>query len=503
MFKQTGVPDNAGVVIIGSGFSGLAMAVELKRAGREDFVVLERANDVAGTWRDNTYPGCACDVPSHLYSFGFAPNSEWSSTFSPQPEIHAYIRRVAEEQGLMPHIRFGIEVESAEWDDDACEWRLQTSGGQMTAAAIASAAGPLSEPAIPDIPGLGDFKGTIFHSATWDHDHDLAGERVAVVGTGASAIQFVPQIQPKVAQLHLFQRTPPWIMPRPDRPITKLERFLYRRWPATQIAMRNAIYWGRESFAIPMLHHRLSKIIEKAGRRHLERQVKDPELRARLTPDYAPGCKRILVSNDYLPSLDKPNVEVVTDRIAQIREHSVVDANGVEREVDTIILGTGFHVTDLPIADRVRGRDGRTLAEHWDGTLSALRGTTVAGFPNLFFVLGPNTGLGHTSVVLMAEAQAGYIRQALEHMDRAGVAAIEPRQQAQDAWNEEIQRKSQGTVWLNGGCDSWYIDRNGKNSTLWPDHTFRFFSAVKRFQPSEYRIVPASVPAPAPAEVAA
>jgi cation diffusion facilitator CzcD-associated flavoprotein CzcO len=322
---------------------------------------------------------------------------------------------------------------------------------------------------------------------------------VAVIGTGASAIQFVPQIQPKVAQLHVFQRTPPWIMPRPDRPLTRFEKRLYRRFPAAQIAMRGAIYWGRELFAVPMLHHRLSKIIEKAGRRHLERHVKDPALRAKLTPDYSPGCKRILVSNDYLPSLGKPNVEVVTDGIAEVREHSIVDRSGVEREVDTIILGTGFHVTDLPIAERVQGRDGRTLAEHWDGTLTALRGTTVAGFPNLFFVLGPNTGLGHTSVVLMAEAQAGYIRQALEHMERAGVAALEPREEAQDAWNDEIQSKSAGTVWLNGGCHSWYIDRNGKNSTLWPDHTFRFFAALKRFEPAEYRIAPAAVPAPAPA----
>jgi len=503
MFTPTEIPSSTGVAIIGSGFSGLAMAVELKRAGRDDFVVLERAHDVAGTWRDNTYPGCACDVPSHLYSFGFAPNAEWSSTFSPQPEIYAYIRRVAEEQGLLPHIRFGIEVEAAAWDDKASVWRLTTSGGELTATAVASAAGPLSEPSIPDIPGLHDFEGTVFHSATWDHDHDLAGERVAVVGTGASAIQFVPQIQPKVAQLHLFQRTPPWIMPRPDRPLTRVERFVYRRFPKAQLAMRGAIYWGRELFAIPMLHHRLSKVIERAGLRHLGRQVEDPELRAKLTPDYSPGCKRILVSNDYLPSLGRPNVEVVTDGIAEIRAHSVVDLNGVEREVDTIILGTGFHVTDLPIADRVRGRDGRSLAEHWDGSLSALRGTAVAGFPNLFFVLGPNTGLGHTSVVLMAEAQAGYIRQALEHMERAEVAAIEPRQEAQDAWNAEIQRKSQDTVWLNGGCTSWYIDRNGKNSTLWPDHTFRFFAAMKRFKPSEYRIVPARVPAATPAEVVA
>jgi cation diffusion facilitator CzcD-associated flavoprotein CzcO len=500
MFKQTDLPSPTGVAIIGSGFSGLAMAAELKRARRDDFVVLERANDVAGAWRDNTYPGCACDVPSHLYSFGFAPNPDWSSTFSPQPEIYAYIRRVAEEQGLIPHVRFGIEVEEASWDDAERVWRLTTSGGRLTAKAVASAAGPLSEPAIPDIPGLRDFKGTLFHSATWDHDHNLTRERVAVVGTGASAIQFVPQIQPRVAKLHLFQRTPPWIMPRPDRPITRVERMLYRRFPAAQIAMRKAIYWGRELFAIPMLHHRLSRLIAKVGRRHLEQQVKDPELRAKLTPDYSPGCKRILVSNDYLPSLSQPNVEVVTDGIAEIRERSVVDVNGVEREVDTIILGTGFHVTDLPIAERVRGRDGRTLAEHWDGTLTALRGTTVAGFPNLFFVLGPNTGLGHTSVVLMAEAQAGYIRDALEHMERAGVAAIEPRLEAQDAWNAQIQRKSRGTVWLNGGCHSWYIDRNGKNSTLWPDHTVRFFAAMKRFEPSEYRVVPASVPAEIPVE---
>src|SRR3954465_12928869 len=278
MLNQTRLPESTGVAIIGSGFSGLTVAVDLTGAGREDFVVLEGANDVAGTWRDNTYPGCACDVPSHLYSFGFAPNPKWSSTFSPQQEIYAYIRRVAEEQGLMPQIRFGIEVEEAEWGDGAREWGLKTSAGELAAKAIASAAGPLSEPAIPDIPGLRDFKGTIFHSATWNHDHDLSGERVAVIGTGASAIQFVPQIQPKVAELHLFQRTAPWIMPRPDRPLTKFEKRLYKRFPKLQIAMRNGIYWGREAFAIPMIHHRLSPVIEKVGRLHLKRSVKDPEL---------------------------------------------------------------------------------------------------------------------------------------------------------------------------------------------------------------------------------
>ncbi|MFL5839454.1 MAG: flavin-containing monooxygenase [Thermoleophilaceae bacterium] len=502
MFKQGTIPSTTGVAIIGSGFSGLAMAIELKRAGRDDFVILERANDVGGTWRDNSYPGCACDVPSHLYSFSFAPNPEWSSTFSPQPEIYAYLKRVAEQEGILPHVRFGIEVEDAAWDDAVRVWRLRTSGGEIEARAIASAAGPLSEPSIPDIPGLRNFKGAVFHSATWDHDHDLSGERVAVIGTGASAIQFVPQIQPKVSKLHLFQRTAPWIMPRPDRPLTRFEHVLYRLFPPAQLAMRKAIYWGRELFAIPMIRARLSKVIELAGRRHLAKQVPNPELRAKLTPDYAPGCKRILVSNDYLPSLTHQNVELVTDGIAEVREHSVVAVDGIEREVDTIILGTGFHVTDLPIAERVRGSDGRTLAEHWDGSLEAHRGTTVKGFPNLFFVLGPNTGLGHTSVVLMAEAQAGYIRQALEHVERAGAAAVEPRPEAQQAWNEAIQRRSQGTVWLTGGCKSWYIDRNGRNSTLWPDHTFRFFSALRRFDPAEYVTVPAVVPA-APVEVPA
>ncbi|MFL5896032.1 MAG: flavin-containing monooxygenase [Thermoleophilaceae bacterium] len=500
-FDQVELPGETGVAIVGSGFSGLAMAVELKRAGRDDFVILERARDVGGTWRDNSYPGCACDVPSHQYSFSFAPNPDWTSTFSPQEEIYDYLRDVANREGLLPHVCFGCEVEEASWDDRAQRWRIRTSAGELEARALASAAGPLSEPAIPAIPGLRDFEGAMFHSATWDHEHDLSGARVAVIGTGASAIQFVPQIQPRVEALHVFQRTAPWIMPRPDRPLRRIERAVYRRIPAAQRAMRAAIYLGRELYAIPLLRVRLSKAIAVLARRHLRRQVPDPGLRAKLTPDYAPGCKRILVSDDYLPSLTEPNVEVVCDGIAEVRERSIVSADGSEREVDTIILGTGFHVTDLPIAERVRGRDGRTLAEHWDGSLEALRGTTVAGFPNLFFLLGPNTGLGHTSVVLMAEAQAAYIRQALEHVDRAGAVAVEPRPEAQSAWSESVQRRMRGTVWTAGGCSSWYFDSKGRNTTLWPDHTFRFFGALRRFDASEYVTLPVAVPA-APAALA-
>jgi cation diffusion facilitator CzcD-associated flavoprotein CzcO len=490
------LPAHADVAIIGSGFSGLAMAVELKQAGREDFVILERGHDVGGTWRDNAYPGCACDVPSHVYSFSFAPNPEWSTTFSPQPEIHAYIQKVARDLGLVEHVRFGCEVEDAKWDSAAQRYEIRTSAGSMTARVLVSAAGPLSEPSIPDIKGLRDFKGTIFHSASWDHEHDLAGERVAVIGTGASAIQFVPKIQPEVGELHLYQRTAPWIMPRTERKITRAERAVYRRFPAAQRAMRTGIFWGRELIALPLLRHRLTPLLRKVGEAHLRKQVPDPELRARLTPDYEPGCKRLLISNTYLPALTQPNVSVLTDGIQEVRENSIVDANGVEREVDTIILGTGFHVTDLPIVQRLRDGDGRTLGEHWADGLSAHRGTTVAGFPNLFFLLGPNTGSGHMSVIFNAESQVSYVMGALEHMERAGAAAVEPRPEAQDAWNDSVQARMDGTVWTAGGCASWYLDANGRNTTLWPDFAFRFRQEVKRFAPAEHELVLAGVPVP-------
>jgi cation diffusion facilitator CzcD-associated flavoprotein CzcO len=490
------LPEHVEVAIVGSGFAGLAMAAKLKRSGVQDFLVLERSRDVGGTWRDNSYPGCACDVPSHLYSFSFAPNPDWSSTFSPQPEIYAYLCRVAEREGLLEHVLFGHELESASWDEAAGEWRVETSGGLLRARVLIAAAGPLSEPSIPQIPGLHDFEGTVFHSATWDHDHSLNGERVAVIGTGASAIQFVPQIQPRVSRLHVFQRTAPWIMPRPDRPLTPIERLVYRHVPGAQRLMRRAIYWGRELYAIPMLRARLSRVIEIMARRHLRRQVPDPELRARLTPNYAPGCKRILVSNDYLPSLCQANVEVVCDGISEVRARSIVTADGVERDVDTIILGTGFHVTDLPIAERIVGRDGETLGGLWDGSPQAHRGTTVAGFPNLFLLLGPNTGLGHTSVVVMAEAQVGYVSRALAYMRAHRAAVVEPHAEAQRRWNDAIQRRMDGTVWMAGGCRSWYIDRTGRNTTLWPDFTFRFIASLRRFDAGEYRVAPAAEPVP-------
>jgi cation diffusion facilitator CzcD-associated flavoprotein CzcO len=485
------------IAVVGTGFSGIAMAVRLKRSGRDDFVVLERARDVGGTWRENTYPGCRCDVPSHVYSFSFAPNPGWSSTFSPQEEIREYIEWVAADHGVLPHVRFGCEVEEASWDPEARRWRLRTSSGPLAARVLVAGSGPLHEPKLPAIPGLAQFEGTVFHSAAWDHDHDLAGERVAVIGTGASAIQFVPQIQPRVERLHLFQRTPAWIMPRADRPLTRVERWLFRRFPGLQRAVRGSVYWARELFAIPMLRVALAPLLRVIGKRHLSRQVPDPELRAKLTPDYLPGCKRILVANDYLPALTQPNVELVCDGIAEVRERAVVTADGTEREVDTIILGTGFHVTDIPVADRIRDGAGRSLAQVWDGSPQAHRGTMVAGFPNLFFLLGPNTGLGHNSVVYMAEVQANYVIRALEHMHARGFESVEPTAAAQRAWNEGVQRRMKGTVWTEGGCSSWYIDRNGLNTTLWPDFSFRFRQALQRFEPAEHRL---AGPAPARAE---
>jgi cation diffusion facilitator CzcD-associated flavoprotein CzcO len=486
------------VAIVGAGFAGLAMAIRLKQAGIDDFVVLERGHDVGGTWRENTYPGAACDVPSHLYSFSFAPNPNWSRSFSPQGEILDYLRAVARRFDVLPHIQFGTTVTALRWDGDASVWRVETtggtggaddaagdSGGGLTARFVVPGTGALSEPKLPDIPGIESFGGTLFHSAAWDHDHDLTGETVAVIGTGASSIQFVPQIQPRAGQVHVFQRTPPWIIPRTDRPITAAEHWLFRRVPALQRLARAAIYWGRELYAWGFRNPKRMRAPEKLARAHLERQVTDPELRARLTPDYTIGCKRILISNDWYPALTRPNVELVTEGIAEVRPHSIVTVDGVERPVDTIICGTGFQVTEFPAGDHIYGAAGIPLDEHWarTGSMDAYLGTCVAGFPNMFLLVGPNTGLGHTSMVLMIEAQVNYVMDAIRQVDGAGATSVEVRQEAQDAFNRELQRRLSTTVWNQGGCRSWYLDANGRNTTLWPGYTWRFRQRTRRFDP--------------------
>jgi len=477
---------HARVVIVGSGFGGLGAAIRLRQAGVDDFVVLERGDDVGGTWRDNTYPGCACDVPSHLYSFSFAPNPEWSRSFSRQPEIWTYLRRCAAKFGVLPHVRFGHDVREAAWDAEAQRWRIETSRAPFTASVLVMAAGPLSEPAIPALPGLERFRGRAFHSARWDHDFDLAGRRVAVVGTGASAVQFVPAIQPTVAALHLFQRTAPWILPRYDRALTGAERRLFRRVPLAQRVARASISAAREVMVLPFLHPRLMRGAQRVALRHLRRAVPDPVLRAKLTPPYTLGCKRVLLSNDYLPALNHPKVEVITAGIAEVREHSVVGGDGVERPVNAIIFGTGFHVTDAPLTRHVRGHDRRTLAEAWAGSPQAHLGTTVAGFPNLFLLLGPNTGLGHSSVVLMSEAQIAHMVGAVRYMLRYRVAAVEPRADAQAKWVAKVDERMRGTVWTAGGCRSWYLDTTGRNSVLWPDFIWRYRRRVACFDPGDY-----------------
>jgi cation diffusion facilitator CzcD-associated flavoprotein CzcO len=488
------------IAILGAGFSGLGAAIRLKQAGIDDFVVIEGAGDVGGTWHHNTYPGCACDVPSHLYSFSFAPNPDWKQTYSRQPDIQRYLRGCAERFGILPHIRFNTLAEGAAWDDEAQVWRLQTSAGEITAEIFIAGPGGLHQPKLPDIPGAESFEGTTFHSAGWNHDHDLTGERVAVIGTGASAIQFVPQIQPKVARLDVYQRTPPWITRHTNRPTTAFERRLYRRVPAAQRAVRGGIYAMREALVPGFRGNKLwQKVMRTAGLKHLHAQVSDPELRRKLTPDYAMGCKRILISNDWYPALAQPNVDVVTDGIAGIRPHSIVSNDGTEREVDTIIYATGFFVTDMPIAHRVRNRHGRTLAEEWQGSPRAYKGTTIAGCPNLFFLTGPNTGLGHNSIVYIIESQLEHIMRVIKAMDERGAATIEPRPEAQEAYTASVQKRMKGTVWTSGGCASWYIDAKGINSSLWPSFTFEFRHRLKTFDPAAYVISPRAARAPRPA----
>jgi cation diffusion facilitator CzcD-associated flavoprotein CzcO len=474
------------VAIVGTGFGGLGMAIRLKRDGMGDFVVLERAEDLGGTWRDNSYPGCACDIQSSLYSFSHSPNANWSRVFSPQPEILAYLRDCAERFGVRPHIRFGHELLEATWNEATQRWEIETSRGRLTADVLVNASGPLCEPSQPALPGLDRFTGPVFHSARWNHDFDLRGRKVAVVGTGASAIQFVPEIQPLVAKLSLFQRTPAWVVKRYDRPVSRLERWVYNRWPRVQLLRRFRLYLLRELIGFTLRVPLLQRLAEHHARGHLRRSVASPELRAKLMPSYRFGCKRVLISNDYYPAVAEPNVDLVTAGITEVREHAIVTSDGAVHEVDAIIFGTGFHVTDAKIAQHIRGRGGLSLADVWKGSPRAHLGTVVAGFPNLYLLLGPNAGLGHNSVVIMLEAQIAYVAGALRHMRANGLAALEVEPSVQAAFNAQVDRWSQGTVWTAGGCKSWYIDRTGRNSSVWPRTVPRFQLLVSRFRPRDY-----------------
>ncbi|GHD14635.1 Baeyer-Villiger monooxygenase [Streptomyces violarus] len=479
------------VAVVGSGFGGLGAAVRLRREGVTDFVVLERASSVGGTWRDNSYPGCRCDVPSHLYSFSFAPNPEWPRTFSGQEHIRAYLEHVTDVFRLRPHIRFDSEVKRMSWNAERLCWDIETSSGNLSADLVVSATGPLSDPKVPEIPGLESFPGKVFHSARWDHDYDLRGKRVAMVGTGASAAQIVPAVQPEVSRLTLFQRTAPWVMPRVDRSISDTERWLHRQLPFTA-HLRRGLLWGIRELQVQAFtkHPGQLGLVEEMARRNMARSIKDPALRAKLTPDYRIGCKRILLSSDYYPALAQPNVDVVASGLAEVRGSILVAADGSEAEADAIVFGTGFHVTDMPIADRVVGADGRTLAETWKGGMEALRGAAAAGFPNWMTIIGPNTGLGNSSMILMIESQLNYLADFVRQLDvLGGRVALDARPGAVRAWNHRVQERMKRTVWNTGGCTSWYLDASGRNTTIWPGTTGEFRRATRRVDLAEYDVL--------------
>jgi cation diffusion facilitator CzcD-associated flavoprotein CzcO len=477
------------VLIVGSGFAGLCMGIKLKAAGLHAFTILERAGEVGGVWRDNRYPGCACDVPADLYSFSFDPNPGWTRTYAGQDEIWAYLRRCADRYELRRHIRHGEDVVRAEYDEARALWVLKTRAGDVhEGRVLVSAVGALSAPAWPDVPGLAEFRGARFHSATWDERFALRGKRVAVIGTGASAIQFVPQIVPEVGRLDLYQRTPPWIIPRDDRAVSPFHRWIFRVLPVTQRLLRAAIYWKLEGRVLGFtLTPSVMKIAERLARGHLSRQVRDVELRRKLTPNYVIGCKRVLLSDDFYPALQQRNVEVVTSPIREVTARGVVDAEGREREVDAIICGTGFNVQQPFPPGTIFGRGGVDIADAWKDKIEAYKGTTVSGFPNFFMMVGPNTGLAHNSMIYMIESQAAYVMDALGQMQARGWRAVDVNPEAQGAWNRDLADKQSGTVWQSG-CHSWYLDRKGRNTALWPGFTFRFRRETARFDADCYRI---------------
>ncbi|MFN8276006.1 MAG: NAD(P)/FAD-dependent oxidoreductase [Chitinophagales bacterium] len=475
------------VAIVGAGFSGIGLAIKLKREGFTDFVVLEKAHEVGGTWRENTYPGAACDVKSHLYSFSFEPNNNWTRVFSGQKEILDYLVACVDRNNLRPQIRFGWEVNQMVFDEKRQCWIITGANRTIIEARhLVLATGPLHIPNWPNIKGLAQFAGEKFHSSQWNHHYSLKGKRIAVIGTGASAIQFVPEIQPLANQLFLFQRTAPWVIPKADGTISGWRKKLYERIPLVRQAYRNSIYWVNEIQVLGFTSQRFwLRLAEKLVANHLRRHIKDEALLRKVTPIYAMGCKRILLSNNYYPALQKPNVEVVTNAIKEITPYSVVIEDGREVPVDVIICGTGFHVTDsFQFAD-IKGRGGRSLTEVWQNGAEAYLGTMVHGFPNMYFMIGPNTGLGHNSMVYMIESQITLILDSIHKLRAKQARALEVRLEVQEAFNRDLDKKAEGTVW-NSGCMSWYLNAQGRSAAIWPDFTFRFKKLTNNANESDY-----------------
>ena len=473
------------VLVIGGGFAGLCMAIHLRQTALS-FVILERAPEIGGTWRDNTYPGCSCDIPSHLYSFSFELNAHWSRIYPGQSEILGYLQRCVQKYRLRDSILFSTEAREAIFDETENVWRVRTHRGDTIAArAIVSAMGPLSRPAFPSIQGIERFKGRAFHSSEWDHSFDLTRKKVAVIGTGASAVQFIPLIASKVETLSIFQRTPPWIWPKTDGPIADWRRRMFKSVPGCMRLFRSLVYWHHEAAGLVLVNPVLLPPFKWLARMHLDSKIADPDLRKALTPGYEMGCKRILLSDDYYDALARENVELVTDGIAEIRDQSIVTQDQSERPFDAIIFATGFRASDLLSPLRVIGRNGVDLSDGWRDGAEAFLGMTMAEFPNLFMLVGPNTLLGHNSIVFMIEVQVRYIVKCLEWMRKSGVSTMELRRDVQARFNRDLQSQMRGTAWASG-CKSWYLDDRGKNVTLWPASSARYWLRTRRFRSADY-----------------
>jgi cation diffusion facilitator CzcD-associated flavoprotein CzcO len=468
------------VAVVGAGVAGLGLGARLRQAGLGSFAILERAQRPGGTWRENTYPGVACDVPSHLYSFSFAANPRWSRRYPSQEEILRYLDRVVDENALAGHLRAGTDVRSARFDPQLRAWRLETSRGELEASVLVTACGQLSVPKVPDFAGLEDFRGARFHSARWDHGFDPAGKRVAVIGSGASAIQIVPELARSAARLHVLQRTPPWIIPRRDRGYLRAERALFDRLPALRRAYRSLLYWRMESLFLAFKPgSRFARLLTGMATRHLERQVQDPVLRGALTPDYPIGCKRVLVSDDYYPALGRPGVELVTAAIERFVPEGIRLRDGRVLELDAVVFATGFDAQALVAPMRVEGPDGTTLEQAWAGGPQAHLGMTVAGMPNLFLLYGPNTNLGHNSIIFMLECQFAYVLRCLEELRRSGASTIEVRPEAMARFNARLQQRLSTSVWT-AGCSNWYMTGSGRIVNNWWGPSSAYWWATRR-----------------------
>jgi cation diffusion facilitator CzcD-associated flavoprotein CzcO len=478
------------IAIIGAGFAGIGTAIQLKRAGVHSFTIFERAGEIGGTWRDNTYPGAACDVPSHVYSFSFEPNPDWSRVFAGSGEIQAYLLGVVEKWQLRPHLRLNTEIVEARFDEASGRWTLSTRAGESHEARVVVAGmGGLVDPRWPDVKGIESFGGELMHTARWDHDYDLAGKRVAVVGTGASAVQVVPSIAPQVERLAVFQRTPAWVVPKPDRLYSERARRFYGRHPLALRASRLAKYWLSEVFG-PMVFldaPRLKALPEKQSLRHLERSVSDPALRERLTPQFQFGCKRILISDDYWSSFERSNVALVTDPIEEIVREGLRTRDGTLHASDAIVFATGFALNLATAPFPVIGRGGCTLDEAWKDGAVAYKGMTVHGFPNWFILMGPNTGPGHTSVLVYTEAQISHALEAIRKLRVEGRRFVDVRRDVQDRYNARLQARMKYMVW-GTGCHPWYLSPDGSNHSLYPGFAAEYVLRARHFDPRDYEV---------------